>query len=131
MESDFSQLKVLAVDDNEVNLVVLQGFIKKLGIQIDFASNGQEALEALEVKSYDIVFMDCHMPVMDGFTATKKIIETYGDQRPHIIALTASTMQQDIQRCQDCGMDHFLAKPYKRDELIKILNMIIQEKQAA
>jgi len=71
-----------------------------------------------------LIFMDCHMPIMDGFQATQEIIKTYGEERPYIIALSASSMKEDIERCKQAGMDDFLSKPlqinFLYDSLLKI-----------
>jgi PAS domain S-box-containing protein len=112
-----TSINILSVDDNRLNHVVTNGIISKFGLSVDTASNGKEALELLAQKKYDIVFMDCHMPVMDGFCATKEIIEIYGARRPYIIALTASAMKEDIEKCYQVGMDDFLAKPVSLESM--------------
>ena len=117
----FSDFKILLVEDNLVNQKVASGFLKKLGIVADLAVNGQECLSALENKTYDLVIMDCHMPVMDGYEATKKIIEKYGNNKPKIVALTASTMKEDVEHCFEVGMDDFISKPVTIDTLNKVL----------
>lgn len=106
-----SDLRILIVDDNLVNQKIATAFLKKLDIKCDNASNGVECLQKIEKNKYDIIFMDCHMPVMDGFETTSNIIKQYGDTRPRIIALTASSMKEDIDKCFSAGMDDFLSKP--------------------
>lgn len=104
-------LSILTVDDNSVNQIVTKSFLQKLGYQTDITDNGEEAIEALKNKKYDVILMDCHMPILDGFAATKKIIEEYGENRPYIIAVTASAMKEDIEKCFAAGMDDFVSKP--------------------
>ncbi|WP_127715995.1 PAS domain S-box protein [Halobacteriovorax sp. HLS] len=118
-----TDLKVLTVDDNNINRKVASSILKKIGLTTDLAVNGQEALERLEQSSYDLILMDCHMPVLDGFESTKKIHLRYeGKKRPIIIAVTASAMQSDIDKCFASGMDDFISKPILKESLIKSIN---------
>ena len=106
--------RVLLVEDNPINQSVAKAMLKKLGLQWELANNGAEALEQVRNFDFDAVLMDCQMPVMDGYQATRMIRQLpggRGDQLP-IIALTANTMQGDEQKCMDAGMNAFLAKPY-------------------
>lgn len=123
--SDLPQgkLAILVVEDNIVNQQVVKGFLKKFDYHIDFAVNGEEALDKLENVTYDIIFMDCNMPIMDGFTATEQIINIYGEDRPFIVALTASSMEADIQKCYAAGMDEFIAKPFSKNDLTRVLGL--------
>ena len=98
--------------------------MKKIGYNADVAANGQEAIDALSKEEYDIVFMDCQMPVMDGYEATGEIRDTDSTVLNHripIIALTANAMKGDREKCLDAGMDDYLTKPIKPDELTKVL----------
>src|SRR5690606_37757254 len=117
--------RVLLVEDNPVNLMVGQRLLSVLGITCDTASNGEAALLRMEASRYDIVLMDCQMPVMDGYTATRRwreIEEDAGDGRHvPIIAMTANAMAGDRQKCLDAGMDDYLAKPVTRSELERTL----------
>ncbi len=115
-------LQILVAEDNRTNQMVAVGFLGKLGYKADIAGNGKEALKAIKAKQYDLILMDCHMPEMDGFETTKKIIEIYSDIRPKIIALTASAMKEDIDQCAACGMDGFLSKPITLPPLILTLS---------
>jgi two-component system, sensor histidine kinase and response regulator len=105
---------VLLVEDNPINQSVAKAMLKKLGLQWQLANNGAEAVELAQACEFDLVLMDCQMPVMDGYQATRLIRQLpdgRGAQLP-IIALTANTMQGDEQKCMDAGMNAFLAKPY-------------------
>ena len=117
--------RVLLVEDNPVNLMVGQRLLSVLGITCDTASNGEAALLRMEASRYDIVLMDCQMPVMDGYTATRRwreIEESAADGRHvPIIAMTANAMAGDRQKCLDAGMDDYLAKPVTRSELERTL----------
>jgi signal transduction histidine kinase/CheY-like chemotaxis protein len=112
--------RILVTEDNRVNQVVAQGLLKSLGFtQVDIANNGHEALEALATHRYDLVLMDCQMPIMDGFEATTAL-RARGD-RVTIIAMTANAMQGDREACLAVGMDDYIAKPITRDQLETVL----------
>ena len=96
--------------------------LSKLGYECDVAENGQEAVDAIEnVKDYTLVFMDIQMPVMDGIEATIKILDKHGKNSPHIVAMTANVFQEDREKCFDCGMEDFVAKPIRKDELRRVI----------
>jgi len=112
--------RLLLVEDNPVNLLVAQRLITLTGMQCETAENGEQALEKLARGSYDIVLMDCQMPVMDGYTATRKWREHEEEahlQPMPIIAMTANAMAGDRQKCLDAGMDDYLSKPVGREHL--------------
>ncbi|MEN1929671.1 ATP-binding protein [Luteimonas sp. MJ250] len=117
--------RVLLVEDNPVNLMVGQRLLSVLGITCDTASNGEAALLRMEASRYDVVLMDCQMPVMDGYTATRRWREMEQDaadgRHVPIIAMTANAMAGDRQKCLDAGMDDYLAKPVTRSELERTL----------
>jgi CheY-like chemotaxis protein len=117
-----SQTTLLVVDDNPVNQKVAVKMLEKLGHRVDVAGNGKEALAALARHSYQLVFMDCQMPEMDGFetTAFIRTHETHGQRLP-IIAMTANAMDSDRQQCLTAGMNDFVSKPVKSQELQRIL----------
>lgn len=92
--------------------------LERIGFSADVATNGIEALKALESKTYDVILMDMQMPEMDGLEATRKIVELYtGPERPYIIALTANAMQGDRERCLDAGMNDYISKPIRMEDL--------------
>lgn len=110
--------KILLVEDNLVNQKVALRILKKLGTQADVANNGLEAIQAIRSKQYDIVLMDCMMPEMDGFEATIAIRNIKNEiVQPAIIAMTASILQSERDRCFEAGMDDYLSKPIKIDLL--------------
>ncbi len=120
MTRDGEMLKVLVVEDNAVNQKVAVKFLAKLGYASDVAANGLEALQATLRVRYDVILMDCQMPEMDGFDATRALRERQqneGGPRLHIVALTASALAEERQKCLDAGMDAFLPKPVRLDAL--------------
>ncbi len=130
--------RVLVVEDNITNQIVAKCMLEEFGIQVDVAANGEEALTALETLSYDLVFMDCQMPVMDGYEATRSIREptfNFHASREHdraipIIAMTANTMQGDREKCLAAGMDDFIAKPVEPEKLQQALQRWLPEPEA-
>ena len=129
---------ILVVEDNPVNQKVAAKMIEKLGYRVNIAANGRDAVESLARISYDLVFMDCQMPEMDGFEATRVIrnqeanlLKAVG-KSPHlpIIAMTANAMQEDRDRCQAVGMDDFLSKPVTSKSLTAVLNRWLPQEQA-
>lgn len=115
-------LQILIAEDNRVNQLVVTGFLKRLGYTADVAANGLEAIQSLKRKKYDLILMDCHMPEMDGFEATREISKFWSNDRPKIIAATASTLEDDRKRCEEAGMDDILPKPITINGLAEILH---------
>jgi PAS domain S-box-containing protein len=123
-ENDKRKIRILVAEDNPVNQKVAQAMLKKVGLQSDVVANGQEAVNALQTIPYDLVFMDCQMPEMDGFEATRCIRNgTSGVVNPSIpiIAMTAFAMQGDKEKCILAGMNDFIAKPVLKRELTELL----------
>lgn len=114
-------LSILLVEDNQVNQLVATSLLKKLGHRADPAENGLKALQALENNHYDLVLMDCQMPVMDGYEATQRIRQNPEWQQLPIIAVTANVMQGDREDCLASGMNDYITKPYKREELRAVI----------
>ena len=122
-KSQFAGL-VLVVEDNEVNQQVATAMLRRMGCEVDVVANGRECLTALEQARYDLVFMDCHMPVMDGFAATAAIraLESrHSRARQPIVALTADALAGDSEKCLSAGMDDYLAKPFGLGDLRAVL----------
>lgn len=109
------QLSILVVDDIRMNQVIINQMLKKLSITPDIANNGVEAIKAANAASYDLIFMDCRMPEMDGFEATQYLREQ--EFRLPIIALTAGTTLEEREKCIQSGMDDILTKPYTAKDL--------------
>jgi CheY-like chemotaxis protein len=112
------RLRVLLAEDNPVNQKVAKRLLERMGCRVDVAGNGREVLAMLHRFSYDVVFMDVHMPEMDGLEAAQTIRkrETNGSRLP-IVAMTASAMAEDQERCIAAGMDDFLSKPVHLEQL--------------
>ena len=117
-----TQARVLLVEDNPVNQLVAKGMLLKLGCEVLIANHGGEALKQLEQHSVDLVLMDCNMPVMDGYEASRRIRQ--GQRYPNlpIIALTANALADERERCRAAGMNDYLAKPFRREELATLLD---------
>jgi CheY-like chemotaxis protein len=110
-------LKLLLAEDNLVNQKVALLMLRKLGLRADVAANGREVLQALERQNYDVVLMDVQMPEMDGFEAAKAIRERWQNGLPRIIAVTAHALDGDRKRCIEAGMDDYISKPVRLEEL--------------
>jgi two-component system, sensor histidine kinase and response regulator len=119
---------ILVVEDNEVNQLVARSMVAKLGYDADVVADGSEAVAATAAKEYAAVLMDCHMPVMDGFEATKAIrARNDGRRRLPVIAMTAGALDEDRERCLAAGMDDYLTKPVDVDTLDQVLSRWIPE----
>ena len=115
-------LRVLVAEDNEVNQLVIERMLTKRGVEVDIAGDGLEALAKLQAGAYAAVFMDCQMPNLDGYATTGRIREREGaGKRLPVIALTAHAMKGDRERCLEAGMDDYLAKPLRPEELDTVL----------
>jgi CheY-like chemotaxis protein len=119
---------ILVVEDNEVNQLVARSMVAKLGYEADVVADGSEAVAATAATEYAAVLMDCHMPVMDGFEATKAIRARHdGRRRLPVIAMTAGALDEDRERCLAAGMDDYLTKPVDVDKLERVLSRWIPE----
>jgi CheY-like chemotaxis protein len=127
--SKITPRRVLLAEDNVVNAKLAVRMLERLGCRVDVASNGHEALKMVQSIPFDIVFMDCQMPEMDGFEATRAIRQWEGASqigespltRLPIVALTANAMQGDRERCLAAGMDDYITKPLARADLSRVL----------
>ena len=123
-------VNALLVEDNRVNQKLATKMLEKLNCDIELAVNGQEAVDILKEKRYDIVFMDCQMPVLDGYKATEVIRENElkaGKERQIIVAMTANAMAGDKEKCINSGMDDFISKPIKKEKINFIIDKYLQE----
>lgn len=128
-----TQQRVLVADDNPINLKVAMAMLTKLGYQGATAANGQEAIDMVAQSltekngehSFAAILMDANMPVVDGYAAARQLLAQYGSATPPIIALTASVLEEDRQRCLNAGMQGFLPKPLRIDELSSVLLSLI------
>ncbi len=115
---------VLIVEDNPVNLIMTERMLSQLNLNVFSASDGQQAVEFFKSNEIALIFMDCQMPIMDGFAATREIrdIETQNNSHIPIIAMTANAFKEDREKCITAGMDGFLSKPFRMQELLDIIN---------
>ena len=108
-------LSILLAEDNEVNQIVFQSLLERFGYTCDICFNGREVLDKVKEKEYDVIFMDCQMPIMNGYEATKELLKS--DKRPLIVALTANALKEDKEQCFEAGMDYFISKPIRAKDL--------------
>lgn len=122
--------QVLLVEDNPVNQLVAKGMLVKLGCEVTVAAHGAEALNQLEQRDFDLVLMDCNMPVMDGYEASRQIRRSGRWPDLPIVALTANAMPEERERCRTAGMSDYLSKPFRREELAAVLDQWVPTKSA-
>jgi CheY-like chemotaxis protein len=112
-------LRILLVEDNAVNQKLALRLLAQMGYKADLAGNGLEAIQAVERQKYDVVLMDVQMPEMDGLEASRRICARWPRaERPYIVAMTANAMQGDRERCLEAGMDDYVSKPVRVNELV-------------
>ncbi|SCA58395.1 hypothetical protein AB751O23_AA_00640 [Chlamydiales bacterium SCGC AB-751-O23] len=115
-------LRILVVEDDEINRVVVKGFLNNLGYKPTIVSGGGAAIKLLKKEIYDLAFVDCHMPYMDGFELARYIKHKLPkEKRPRVVALTASAMKEDKEKCIKCSMQGFISKPFLKENLVKEL----------
>ncbi|MCK5686731.1 response regulator, partial [bacterium] len=134
-ENKKQKQSILLVEDNAINQMVAKRVLGKLGYSCDIAEHGAKAIEMLQETKYDLILMDCQMPIKDGYTTTEEI--RAWSNSPHdilksssltpIVAMTANSSQEDQDRCMQCGMDHYLSKPINPKELSKTLDQIFKK----
>ena len=115
------QYRLLLAEDNQINQQIALAMLKPLNLDIQLADNGALAVAAVRDAHFDLVLMDCQMPELDGFQAARRIREQFPHRKLPIVALTANAMEGDRQRCIDAGMDDYLAKPFKQEQLLQIV----------
>ncbi|WP_127484477.1 PAS domain S-box protein [Paenibacillus ehimensis] len=127
-EQEFEQMlnraiktSILLAEDNPINQLVMSKMLEKMGHKVTVVSNGKEAIEAVHKDHYDIIFMDLHMPVLNGLEATQIIKNSLKEKSPRIIAVTANALKGDREKCLEAGMDEYISKPVKREAVMKLL----------
>lgn len=122
--------RILIAEDNSVNQLITTAMIENLGFSVDVVKNGEEALNAVESRFYDLVLMDCHMPQIDGYEATRQIRKSPNVKNPNlkIIAMTANSVSQEAQKCKVAGMDDHMSKPLSIEDLSQRLEYWLQPK---
>jgi two-component system, sensor histidine kinase len=122
---------VLLVEDNPVNQTVIEAMLRSLGYRVSLVADGAQAVHSASQEAFDLILMDCRLPVMDGYEATRLIRQLAGRARTPIIALTANALQGDREACLQAGMDDYLAKPFKRADLQNILQRWLVSRPSA
>ncbi|OHC13209.1 MAG: hybrid sensor histidine kinase/response regulator [Pseudomonadales bacterium GWC1_66_9] len=125
--------RILVAEDNSISTKVIRGMLRKLNLQPDTASNGEEALQAMKARQYDLVLMDCEMPVLDGFAATEQLRAWEAREcRPHtpVVALTAHILSEHREHAQRVGMDGHLAKPVELSQLRALIEQWVERKES-
>jgi len=121
-DSKWHEKNIMLVEDNIINQTVAKEILGQVGIQPDIMNNGEEAVAAVSQKNYDIILMDVQMPVMNGYQATEAIRKHYDSETLPIIAMTANAMKGDREACLESGMNDYVAKPIKKDDLFSVLH---------
>jgi FOG: CheY-like receiver len=124
---------VLVAEDNSISTKVIRGMLGKLNLEPDTASNGEEALQAMKAQRYDLVLMDCEMPVLDGFSATQQLRAwetTNQRQRTPVVALTAHILAEHKERARLAGMDGHMAKPVELSQLRELIQYWANQREA-
>ena len=120
-------ISILVCEDNPVNSRLMKAYFKKLGLNFTLAVNGNQCLWEVEENNYDLILMDCHMPIIDGYEATRRI-RAMKIKQPFIVALSAATLPEQREECFRSGMDDFIPKPFKKDDLVTLLLKYFPEK---
>ena len=123
--------RILMAEDNAINQRVGKLILQKAGYDIDLVADGSEAVEAHRIEPYDLILMDCQMPTMDGFEASRHIRTMNERAQPIIIAITANALVGERERCLNAGMDDYLSKPFQAEQLISIVRKWVGNRAAA
>ena len=117
---------VLVVEDNSINILIISEALTKIGFTVHKAFNGREAFELFKERRYELIYMDVHMPIVDGFQATK-LIRDFEDKktRTPIIALTADAMKGDKEKCIAADMDYYISKPFRHKDILDSINKFL------
>ena len=122
-------ISILVAEDNTINQDLMKGFMNQMGYSPDYVSNGKDAVEAMTMKNYDIVFLDAHMPIMDGYDAAREIRKLSQSQNsPWIAALTANALESEIQKSFDAGMNAHYTKPFTKRILVQAITEMMDSK---
>ncbi|MBV9762399.1 MAG: response regulator [Acidobacteriaceae bacterium] len=121
-------LRILMAEDNLINQKVGKLILQRAGFNIDLVGDGSEALEAHRANPYDLILMDCQMPAMDGFEASRQI-RLLAQPQPAIIAVTANALVGERERCLNAGMDDYLSKPFQAEQLVAVVKKWIAKRQ--
>jgi CheY-like chemotaxis protein len=121
--------RLLLAEDNAINQKVAQTILKKVGYTVDAVWDGSQAVQACTAQDYDVVLMDCQMPEMDGLEATRQI-RKLNKQQPIIIAVTAHALVGDREKCLESGMDDYLSKPYRQEQLLQLIKENLERQSA-
>ncbi|MBW7453758.1 PAS domain S-box protein [Paenibacillus sepulcri] len=127
MHQTSRKASILVAEDNPINQLVLTKMLEKMGHTVTNVTNGIDVVEATRKKSFDLIFMDLHMPIVNGLDAAKKIKEELKEQSPRIVAVTANALKGDREKCIAAGMDEYVSKPVKREVILKLLNQFVNE----
>lgn len=119
------QAKILLAEDNYINQLVLTKTLEKIGHSITAVTNGIDAIEAVRSEYFDLILMDLHMPIMNGFEAVRIIKEELKENCPPIIAVTANALKGDREKCLEAGMDEYISKPVKREVILKLIDQFV------
>ena len=128
VSKSITNLKILIAEDNTINQLIVSEFLEEINAQFSIVENGEEAVKACEKESFDLIFMDLHMPKLSGIDATKKIRTLAGISQPSIYALTADAMSDVNQECLTVGMQGVLHKPFDNEKLLDVINKVCSKK---
>jgi len=129
-EKELRNVRILLAEDNDFNAMVAQDELADAipGVQVDVAANGRIAVEMVQANAYDVILMDVQMPEMNGYDATKAIRALAGAKsRIPIIAMTANVMKEEVERCKEAGMNGYVPKPFKREELMNAIGISLNK----